>query len=91
MVDISGECILIKGGKMKMTSNEENAMKDLSNLLNATSNLMNALLKKDKDSIYYWNNSLQSWKDFLNKKITGILEEMKKEEENILEEEKIDE
>ena len=74
-----------------MTSNEENAMKDLSNLLNATSNLMNALLKKDKDSIYYWNNSLQSWKDFLNKKITGILEEMKKEEENILEEEKIDE
>ena len=74
-----------------MTSNEENAMKDLSNLLNAMSNLMNALLRKDKDSIYYWNNSLQSWKDFLNKKITGILEEMKKEEENILEEEKIDE
>ena len=69
-----------------MTSNKENAMKDLSNLLNAVGGLMSALIRNDKDSISYWNDSIQSWKDYLNKKVARVLEEIKKEEENPLEE-----
>jgi len=68
-----------------MTDNKENAMKDLSNLINAAGGLMSALLRDDEDSINYWNNAIQSWKDFLNNKIVRILEEMRKEEENPLE------
>ena len=69
-----------------MASNKENALKKLSNLMNAVSCLMSALLGDDKDSIYYWNESIKSWESSLNQEISRILEEMKKEEENILEE-----
>jgi len=72
-----------------MSDNKESAMKDLSNLMNATSSLMSSLLRDDKDSIRYWNESIKSWENYLNKKISRILEEIEKKEENILEEEKI--
>jgi len=72
-----------------MDNNKESAMKDLSNLMNATSSLMSSLLRDDKDSIRYWNESIKSWENYLNKKISRILEEIEKKEENILEEEKI--
>lgn len=74
-----------------MTDNKLNAIKNLSNVQNAVSNLMKALVDNDKDDIVYWHKSIQDWKNFLDKEIIRILKEMEKEEENPLEEEKVNE